>query len=111
MEEGLFPVHVGGIQPDGCIGTEEGDETDAFLIGTVTSGGDVGENIGLLYRIYGKLGVGVEGVYFVHLVAEVTYAVGFFEGIGEYVDDGAAEGELAGLGDEIHLFKALGKEF
>ena len=110
-EERLILVHVRGVKPEGGIGTEKGDEADAVFSGTFTAGGDVGENIGLFYRFDGELGVGVEGVYPVHLVAEVTDAVGLFKGIGEYVDDGAAEGELPRLGDEVYFFEAFGNEF
>ena len=100
-------VHVGGIEPERGILGEEADQADFSR----PPGDNIRINQGLVHLFDGQLGVAVEGVDPVHFVAEEGEAVGMFPGIGEDVDDGAADGELAGRGHEVHPFKAFGEEF
>ena len=106
LEEILPLIHIRGVQPDGGILREEFQQALAlFFIGLLR--GDVRVNIGLFHLLYGELRVAVEGVDFLYLVSEEADSVGIFLRVGEDVDDGAAEGELAGRAHEVHLLEAF----
>ena len=100
-----FAVHVRRVQPHGGGGIKK--RYYAFSRFLVLTGGDVRINIGLVHFLYGELGVWVEGIYAVYLVAEITYAVGLFKGIGENVYDRSPYRILAGSGDKVHLIESL----
>ena len=66
-------------------------------------GRQLGHDVGLLAALLRQLVLHLKGTYGVYLVAEEVDAEGVLATVAEHVEDAAAQGELAGLVDIVHL--------
>lgn len=107
-EERPLAVDVGRIEPDGGVVRKNFKDTAAVFRGGVRKEG--GDDVGLLYRLFGGLGVRVEYADILDFVAPEGEAEGLAGGVGEDVDEGAANRELAGGAYEVDSFEAGGAE-
>ena len=103
-EERPVLVHIGRIQPDHRILLQESKETDAAL--SLPAGDDVRIDVGLVHFVDGQLRVAVEGMDLLDLVPEESEPVGMVQGIGEDVDDRAADGILSRGRHEVHALES-----
>ena len=103
-EERPVLVHVGRIQPDHRILFQERQNTYSAI--SLTTGDDVWIDFGLFHLVDGQLRVAVEGMDLLDLISEESEPIRMIQGIGEDVDDRAADGILARGRYEVHAFES-----
>ena len=103
-------VHIGRIQPHHRILLQE--RKNAYSTFFVSTGDNVGIDIGLVDLVDGKLRIAVEGMDLLHLVSEESKAIRVFQGVGKYVNDCTTDGILPRCRYEVNPFKPQpGKDF
>ncbi len=104
LKEFLLMIHVRGVQPDDAVLREDVRQRLSL---DFSPAHDVGYDFRPVHLVLGQLGVAVEGMDLFDFIAPEGDAEREILGIGEDIDDGAADGILPGRGDEIHFLESL----